>query len=285
MPKIITNDEQLRRFIPNVFDVVDDESPLYDKLEPFIDSAEDWLEANLLGGEVMAELSKEPETGSKLFEATSRAIAADAFAKAVPSLDLVLTPNGFGIVSNNNLVPASKERVERLIDSLVTHWSRALQSIIEILRKDSLWLESERGVWWRTSVLLSMNLVGVAGGDTRNPNQWEELMALRQQAYPFEQEIANGWISLELLEKLTKEYANGTGSRTGVKVFAGIQRAVCMAIKEGRLAIHIIHILEDLVTFIRNNPELNDVWSGTETSKLFSPPIFENKKSAGGYFF
>lgn len=36
----------------------------------------------------------------------------------VPSLDLVLTPNGFGIVSNQNVAPASRDRVARLIASL-----------------------------------------------------------------------------------------------------------------------------------------------------------------------
>ena len=33
---------------------------------------------------------------------------------AIPSLDLVLTPNGFGIVNTTTIVPASKERIERL---------------------------------------------------------------------------------------------------------------------------------------------------------------------------
>ena len=37
---------------------------------------------------------------------------------AIPSLDLVLTTNGFGIVSNQNVVPASRERVDALISSL-----------------------------------------------------------------------------------------------------------------------------------------------------------------------
>lgn len=37
-----------------------------------------------------------------------------AFYNELPQMDLILTPTGFGIVSNNTLAPASKERVENL---------------------------------------------------------------------------------------------------------------------------------------------------------------------------
>ena len=51
----------------------------------------------------------------------ARIVAFDAFRNAVPHLDLILTPNGFGIVNNSNIAPASKERVERLIASLLSN--------------------------------------------------------------------------------------------------------------------------------------------------------------------
>ena len=42
----------------------------------------------------------------------SRLVVADALRRAIPSLDIVLTPNGFGVVSTQNLAPASKPRVD-----------------------------------------------------------------------------------------------------------------------------------------------------------------------------
>lgn len=42
-------------------------------------------------------------------------IACDAYARAIPFADLIQTPNGFAVVNNSNMAPASKERVERLI--------------------------------------------------------------------------------------------------------------------------------------------------------------------------
>ena len=57
----------------------------------------------------------------KLKATMARIVAFDAFRNAVPHLDLILTPNGFGIVNNSNIAPASKERVERLIASLLSN--------------------------------------------------------------------------------------------------------------------------------------------------------------------
>ena len=48
-------------------------------------------------------------------------VIAEALLRAIPSLDIVLTPNGFGIVSTNNITPASKPRIDRLIGSMLSH--------------------------------------------------------------------------------------------------------------------------------------------------------------------
>ena len=41
----------------------------------------------------------------------------------------------------------------------------------------------------------------------------------------------------------------------------------------------------DVVNHIRRYPNLFPEWHASETAKLFSPPIFKNKKEARGYFF
>ena len=65
--------------------------------------------------------------------------------RAVPSLDLVLTPNGFGIVSNQNVAPASRERVSRLIASLETSRDNAIEQLVTYLFR---WAEWRDGVLW-----------------------------------------------------------------------------------------------------------------------------------------
>lgn len=55
--------------------------------------------------------------------------------KAVPSMDLVLTPTGFGIVNSQSLVPASKERVSALMESLRRQSSDARDRLLMMLLK------------------------------------------------------------------------------------------------------------------------------------------------------
>ena len=118
---LIDNDSTLRTFLPNAFETIDGEVQLFDKLSPWLKESEEWLKENIVG-DCIAFVDEE----SPLYSNMQSFVVADAFAKAIPSLDLVLTPNGFGIVSTNNIAPASKDRVERLIKSLITHKDRMI---------------------------------------------------------------------------------------------------------------------------------------------------------------
>ena len=55
--KIITSDEQLRMLIPNVLTTVEGEPTLFDKLAPFLESAEDWAKQNFVPEEIFDEIA------------------------------------------------------------------------------------------------------------------------------------------------------------------------------------------------------------------------------------
>lgn len=97
--------ETFERHLP-VFAAPDDK--LFRACTSSIDGARTEVE-RLLGGVV-------PE--GNVLEQAQRCICLEAAADAVPQLDLVLTPTGFGVVSNQNLAPASESRVTRLLERL-----------------------------------------------------------------------------------------------------------------------------------------------------------------------
>lgn len=73
------------------------------------------LTRELLGDEMANDLSKVPG-----LEDTVRSfVCLNAFYNAIPHLDLILTSSGFGIVSNQNIAPASADRVQRLRDTVL----------------------------------------------------------------------------------------------------------------------------------------------------------------------
>lgn len=71
-----------------------------------------------------------------------RFICLDAFYEAMPGLDLVLTPTGFGIVNNQNLSPASRDRVETLRKSVRQCADDAMDIIISGLIGNRDWATS-----------------------------------------------------------------------------------------------------------------------------------------------
>lgn len=124
---IIGNDSELRKYIPNVLTTVEGESSLYEKMLPYLEVATDWLCRNVIATEY-------PAFQRVKVTMVQKCIVAEAFRLAVPSLDVVLTPNGFGIVSTDRIAPASKERIERLQSQLELYRDELIINIITQLQ-------------------------------------------------------------------------------------------------------------------------------------------------------
>ena len=86
------------------------ETPFFDRLLPWLETAERWLFGQFVGNDFLPTLLALDED-EPLRLTANLVVVNEAFMRAVPSLDLVLTPNGFGIVSNQNVAPASRDRI------------------------------------------------------------------------------------------------------------------------------------------------------------------------------
>ena len=71
------------------------------------------------------------------------AICVKAYADTIPHLDLVLTDSGFGVVSTENITPASSERVNRLLKKLLDMYDDAFDAILSLLRRHEEWYDSD----------------------------------------------------------------------------------------------------------------------------------------------
>lgn len=64
------------------------------------------------------------------------------FIDMIPEMDLVLTATGFGVVSNENVVPASADRVNRLKEMLTFRYEDLYDCVLLRLTKIEAWGES-----------------------------------------------------------------------------------------------------------------------------------------------
>lgn len=149
--------DSLHRYIPNVLAVTDGEPTLFEKLRPFIEESKLRLESRYVGEEDFL------SPGDN--EIAVRLVVLDALANAIPSIDLVVTPTGFGVVNTNNLAPASKDRVERLINSLRKSFTSGLALLLRACRQYQAWRESTAGAMFCATIVSPFDDIGVDGCD------------------------------------------------------------------------------------------------------------------------
>lgn len=274
-------DEQIRLFYPNVLLPAKGEQPLSEKLFPFLEGAEEWVIDTFCGNVVYnAAVAAENEDLEGLLHIALAVIVHEAMRRAIPELDLVLTPNGFGIVSNNTIAPASKERVERLIAQSVENRDLAIEAMLRRLIRLDIWKNSEQFEFFSSTLFPNIDVCRLVGRKAL----WEGYLDLRIQTMAVEERLAVQFFSHELMNALRAEITNGLAAMSAPRrhVVAILRTYIVEMLKGGNPD---GHTLIDLVDFIRNRPDVFPEWESSETALLFSPPVFVNKKSNSGYFF
>lgn len=110
--------KEFEKFVPSLRDGGEE---IYKGIKPYLQPAY-WRLKNELEVELM---------NNKCAPYFRRAVYATAAYNALPTLDLVATPNGFGVVSNQNIAPASKERVAAFRESLRQYKSDCKDQCLE----------------------------------------------------------------------------------------------------------------------------------------------------------
>lgn len=268
MQLIINNDADLRRYIPNVLREVKGEVPLFDKLHPFLEMAQTWFCHHFAPAEMLDRIPY-----------AAGIIAIEAYRLAIPQLDLVLTPNGFATVGTQNLSPASKMRVDRLVGGLIAERDRAVGLLLPVLSSVEGWIDTTQGQWFGASLFPTLDVVTQSGVTER---LWDKYLELRPQIIDLEASLSEEWFSPELMSALRSENLRSDLTEKRGIVVQQIKAQIVGYIRSGSFN---SRRLADIVNYIRLNESDFVEWHNSDTAKLFAPPIFRNEKKASGYFF
>lgn len=278
MAKLITNDDTLRQYLPNVFATVKGEVLLFDKVKVDINLAENWVIETFVSTNTFNTICGYAED-NPIKIITAKLIATEALSWAIPSLDLVLTPNGFGVVSTQNIAPASKERVNRLIGSLADYRDECIGNILPALGGESQWLTSSQALFFGETLFPDLAITDQVKG---TGSKWERYLALRPKILDIEASLAEEFFSPELMVRLRNEVLRKTHTADLARVINAIRGQVVDLLNGGLIR---MRDMIDVVNHIRCYPDLFPEWHASETAKLFSPPIFTNLKTNKGYWF
>lgn len=281
MPKIISNDEQLRSHLPNIIASVKGETPLFDKLAPFLALSEEWVKTTFTSEPTYNTICGYTDTNPVRI-ATARLVVADALRRAIPSLDVVFTPNGFATVGTQNLVAASKSRVDRLVGSMLTHRDDCIAALLPELPGASRWLNSDQAAFFGATLFPTFELVNQFPVSNSQSPKWERYLELRPQIIDLEASLAEEWLSPELMSALRVENLRGDLPPVRLDVVRQIKAQLIAYLQKGTFN---SRRLADIVNIIRHRPTDFPEWHSSDTAKLFTPPVFRNEKKASGYFF
>lgn len=277
--KLITTDAQLRAHIPNIIASVKGETPLIERLSLFLDLAEDWVKTTFTSESTFNTICGYTDSNPvKIL--TARLVVADALHRAIPSLDIVLTPNGFAVVNTSNLAPASKPRVDRLVGSMLAHRDDCIAALLPELVGASKWLTSSQADFFGATLFPDLAIVDSVGGATGS--KWEKYLELRPQVIDLEASLAEEWLSPELLSALRSQNLRGDLTEKRNVIVRQVKAQILGYLKSGSFN---SRRLADIVNYIRLNEESFKEWHRSETAKLFAPPVFRNEKKAKGYWF
>ena len=277
--KLITTDAQLRAHIPNIIASVKGETPFIERVAHFLDLAEDWVRTTFTSESTFNTICGYTDS-NEIKIICSRLVVADALRRAIPSIDIVLTPNGFGVVSTQNLAPASKPRVDRLVGSMLAHRDDCIAALLPELVGASKWLTSPQADFFGSTLFPDLGIVDAVGGATGS--KWEKYLELRPQVIDLEASLAEEWLSPGLMSALRSENLRGDLTEKRSVIVRQVKAQILGYLKSGSFS---SRRLADIVNRIRENKDDFPEWHRSETAKLFAPPVFRNEKKAKGYWF
>lgn len=273
----IENNEELRSLIPNVLREIEGEKTLYDKLMPYMTAVEAELSVYVIGEATV------PDT---LTGTIKSYVANMSYWKAVPNLDLILTPNGFGIVSNDNVAPASKERVAALRESLLQTANKAMVTICNgLMNVEAAEIHrlQKMSVFPRMEVIYKFYKKEEPMDIIRTYEDVQRMFAVR------ENRMAERYISQPVMQELRKrargehvEYDSDADSL--LLMMQDIEMQDIRDAKEDLIGdLFPEKELRQMVDMVRKS-QYKEIWESSPTGKAWNVGPYQNDEKSGGYW-
>ncbi|WP_278870924.1 DUF6712 family protein [Leyella stercorea] len=281
---LINDNDTLKKYVPNTLKAVAGELSLFDKIQYHLLQAEQWLTDTFVSSDTMSRIRSYSDS-TPILHYCRIITAAEAMLHAVPQLDLILTPNGFGIVSNQNVIPASKERIERLLLSLEKQRDDTLQIILTMLPDAHHWTASTQYEYFAATLFTNLDTIHQLGF---TDHIWQHYQEVHAQLLTIEQRLEADYFSKPLMDTLrTANILSAWDSLAFPDKYRCLyQRIFAIEFSILRTDEYPIPSIIDTVNFIRTQPSnIFQEWKSSDTATLFESYGYKNKKECGGYFF
>ena len=257
----------------------------FSAIKPFIDEAEADVIANLTGIDLYNHISTLSDD-DRMKVVLRNLIASDAYARAIPFVDLIQTQNGFAVVNNSNMAPASKERVERLIAQCV----RTVDSCTDLLIIQVLQETTARTEWAKFNGFNELtNCFFLTGRDWSNFSGQSntsrgDLIKVKTSLLAFQKAILEPAISKVYVDELIGKIRTGTLTAAGDREVVSGCKFILASLVNKRMDESRIN-LDKLVNTIESDINSFTAYKGSPEYALKTSANYENKKDDSTFFF
>lgn len=205
-------------------------------------------------------------------------ICAASFYMAIPHLDLVLTSTGFGVVSNQNVAPASIDRVERLRSALRKSFLKHFESMIDNLRHFDAWQGSKIqkvvfiSLFWKSDHVKCLGLPLATRDD---------LIEWRPKLVNAEYKVGELISRTQLLELISLESRAAASPLQSMAIDYCRAYVAAIVLELPAIELH----RRTLLGFIEANPEEFAIYHVSQTYKANHFEPYQNKKDDSCFFF
>ena len=250
---IITTINQFIEAVPTVNSEID-----FADLRTYIKSGELWLKNNVLGTALFARVNafQDPlqEPDATLKELCTNVIANHAYWDAIPFLDLVHTPSGFGVINNNQKAPASKERVERLRMQCLSRRDNEVENLILFLEQNAIYHDD-----WEGSPVYSLitDCLIRSAAELRQYASWEgernAFLLLKPKLVHYTSTVLQPVFSRDLIETLIEKQRDNDLSANELQVVILLKHALGCLVVDNKIMAG--QMAADALRFIDENIE------------------------------
>lgn len=251
-------------------------SIIFDKLKPrFLETIRDIAE-DKLGEVAIAVVNAEPN--GVLADLVRNLAVQDVFLRELHGLDLVLTPTGFGVVSSNDTVPASKMRVDAFDGELRVKWLMTLDSLMEALFRIEGWYQQNLmqldTLFYRFAFLKRF-----AGLQAPLAKDWESAQPLIMEADRFLRDN----ISDEFMDELILQTATDSVTEDNAPVIYQIRRYIGVWVQRNNAIA--IEFFRRLMNTLERNIEKYPTYGASDVYRRNHIEPYENTADKGAFHF
>lgn len=253
-------------------------------------TGEIWMKMNSYIGEEVDRWSDlvgaSPTLEEGTFACMIRTVCLRAAYEAVPAMDIVITPTGFGIVSNQTTAPASRDRVEALREQLRRDASRTEDQCMESLLAAGQLLHPSvvvNSLFWNASI---MRRYGVTTPDGRRIFREERERLLPELFLAEEQVMAV--ISPELYESLVVSLRTPAVPADDLhrNLIDNVRHVLAALLRNASASrTPIKDQMRSLLDFVQKNAAKLPEYATSRTAEAHNFKRYENQKDDPCYFF